>query len=189
MTGPMKRILLTRGLASGAILAALTLITLPLYRNGTIDFADSELLGYTAMVLAFLLVFFGIRTYRQEVGGGSIGFGKAFQVGILITLITCAFYVLAWQIVYWGFWPDFLDQFQAYQLEKMRAAGESADTIAKMREDMATFARLYRNPFFNVAITFLEVFPVGLIVTLVSALILRRRPAPGSPRAPVAAEA
>jgi hypothetical protein len=77
--------------------------------------------------------------------------------------------------VYWGFWPDFLDQFQAYQLAKMRADGASAEAIAAMQANMATFARLYRNPLFNVAITFLEVFPVGLIVTLVSALILRRR--------------
>jgi hypothetical protein len=186
MTGPMKRIVLSRGLVSGVILAGLTFVTLPLCMNGTIDFAGNELFGYTAMVLAFLLVFFGVRTYRQEVGGGSIGFGKAFQVGILITLITCAFYVVVWQIVYWGFWPDFLDQFQAYQLEKMRAEGESAAAIAKMQENMATFARLYRNPLFNVAITFLEVFPVGLIVTLVSALILRRRPAPGAPVAAAA---
>ena len=187
MNPSMKRIVLTRGLASGAILAGLTAITLPLCMNGTIDFAYSQVIGYTAMVLAFLLVFFGIRTYRQEVGGGTITFGKAFQVGILITLITCAFYVVAWQIVYWGFWPDFLDQLQAYQLAKMRAAGESAKTIAAMQANMATFARLYRNPLFNVAVTFLEVFPVGLVVTLVSALILRRKPASGVPVAAAAA--
>ena len=181
MTGPMKRIVLTRGLAAGAILAALMLTTVPLCLNGTIDFSKSELLGYSSMVLSFLLVFFGIRSYRQEVGGGAISFGKAFQVGILITVITCLIYVLCWEIVYWGFWPGFLDQLNAHQIEKMRADGESAAAIEAMRANMATFARLYRNPLFNVAITFLEAFPVGLIVTLVSALILRRRAAPGAP--------
>ena len=110
MNAPLKRIVLTRGLASGAILAALMLTTLPLCMNGTIDFSNSQVVGYTTMVLAFLLVFFGIRAYREELGG-TITFGKAFRVGIMITLITCAFYVAAWQIMYRGFWPDFLDQF------------------------------------------------------------------------------
>ena len=187
MNESMKRIVLTRGLGSGAILAGLMLGTLPLCMNGTIDFSYSQLLGYTSMVLAFLLVFFGIRAYRQEVGGGAITFGKAFQVGILITLVTCVFYVVAWEIVYWGFWPDFLDTLETYQAAKMRAAGESAAAIAAMEANMAKFAQLYRNPLFNVAVTFLEVFPVGLIVTLISAMILRRRPSPGAPAVAAAA--
>ena len=186
MNAAMKRIVLTRGLASGAILVGLMAITLPLCMNGTIDFSYSQALGYGSMVLAFLFVFFGIRTYRQEVGGGSITFGKALQVGILITLITCVLYVIAWEIVYWGFWPDFLDELEAHTIAKLRADGESAATIAEMEANMAKFAELYRNPLFNVAVTFLEVLPVGLVVTLVSALILRRKPAPGAPAAAAA---
>ena len=88
--------------------------------------------------------------------------------------------MIAWEIVYFGFWPDFMDQFQGFQLAKMRAEGASAAAVAEMQAEMARFAELYRNPFFNVAITFLEVFPVGLIVTLVSALILRRGPRAGA---------
>ena len=78
-----------------------------------INFDHSEILGYSAMVLSFLLVFFGIRSYRDNVAGGAIGFGKAFQVGILITLVTCAMYVIAWEITYFNFFPDFLDQYNA----------------------------------------------------------------------------
>ena len=104
----MKSIVLKHGLIASGILAAVFAVTLPLAEKGIVDFDSSEVIGYTAMVVAFLLVFFGIRSYREEIGG-AISFGKAFQVGILITLVTCAIYVVCWEIVYWGFMPDFLD--------------------------------------------------------------------------------
>jgi hypothetical protein len=177
----MKKIVLRYGLASGAILLALGSVTLPLCMSGAID--HSEIVGYTTMVLSFLLVFFGIRSYRDNVASGSIGFGKAFQVGILITLITCAMYVLAWEIAYFNFFPNFLDQYSAHVLAKMRATGASEADIRETTAQMASLAKNYKNPLFNSAITFMEVFPVGLIVTLVSAAILRRKPGQGAPAA------
>jgi hypothetical protein len=174
----MKKTVLRYGLGSAAILGGLSAILLTLTASGRLDFDDSELFGYSTMVLAFLLVFFGIRSYRDEVGGGVIGFGKALQVGLLISLIACAAYVVAWQIIFWGFFPDFLDRYQVHAVAEAQAAGKSAPAIAEMRTDMAKFAELYKNPLFNVAITFLEVFPIGLIVALVSAAILRRKSPP-----------
>jgi hypothetical protein len=171
----MQRIVLRFGLASGAILVAMALIMMPLCLRGTLDFDHSEILGYSSMVLSFLLVFFGIRAYRDNVAGGVISFGKAFQVGILITLITCSMYVLAWEIIYFGFYPDFLDQYSAHVLAKMHASGASAAEIRKTTEQMATMAKYYKNPLFNIGITLMEVFPVGLIVTLISAAIARRK--------------
>lgn len=182
----MKRIVLRFGLASGAILMTLSAVMLPWCLNGD-HFDNGELLGYSAMVLAFLLVFFGIRSYRDNVADGAIGFGKAFQVGILITLITCAMYVIAWEITYFNFFPDFLDQYSAHVLAKMHAAGESEAAILEKTAEMATMAKYYDNLFFNIGITFLEVFPVGLIVTLVSAAILRRKPRQEAPASAVAA--
>lgn len=172
----MKKIVLRYGLLSGALLAAMMAVTMPLYRRGILDFDHGELIGYSSMVLSFLLVFFGVKSYRDNIAGGVIGFGKAFQVGILITLVTCAMYVLSWQIIYYNFYPDFLDQYSAHAIAKMRAAGESEGAIQAATAQMNDFAKLYANPLVNVGITFLEVFPVGLIMTLVSAAILRRKP-------------
>ena len=172
----MKRIVLEYGLISGAILATLSATMLTLCLNGTIDMRHSQLLGYTMMVLAYIAVFFGIRSYRDQQNGGTITFGKAFQVGILITLVVCAVYVIGWQIVYWGFLPDFGDKYAAYTLERMAADGATPAALEAARVNMERFKELYRNPFFNVGVTFLEVFPVGLFVTLVSAAILRRKP-------------
>jgi hypothetical protein len=171
----MKKIVIRYGLTSGAILMALSVVLVPLCLNGTINFDHNEVLGYSAMVLSFLLVFFGIRAYRDNVAGGVISFGKAFQVGILITLITCSMYVLAWEIIYFGFYPDFLDQYSAHVLARMHASGASAAEIQKTTEQMATMAKYYKNPLFNIGITLMEVFPVGLIVTLISAAIARRK--------------
>ena len=86
----MLRIVVTFGLISGAVIAGLTAVMLPLCLDGTIRFENSQLLGYSTMVLSFLAIFFGIRTYRQNVLGGTITFGRAFKFGILITHVSCA---------------------------------------------------------------------------------------------------
>ncbi len=182
----MKKIVLRFGLASGVILVLMTVVPLGM-SGGAINFDQGELIGFSAMVLSFLLVFFGIRSYRDNVAAGTIGFGKAFQVGFLITLITCMMYVVAWEITYFNFIPDFLDRYTAHVLAKMRASGESEAAIGKEAAKMATMAKYYANPLFNSAITFMEVFPVGLIVTLVSAAILRKKPRADAPSAAVAA--
>ena len=180
----MQKIVLRYGVLSGVILMSLSAVMLPLCLNGVIDFDHQEILGYTTMVLSFLLVFFGVRKYRDTVGGGAIGFGKAFQVGLLISLVTCAMYVIAWEVAYFNLFPHFLDGYSAHVLAKMRAGGASEAAIQAQAAQLAELAKHYTNPLFNSAITFMEVFPVGLIVTLVSAGILRRKP---SERAPVSA--
>jgi len=174
----MKKIVLRFGLGSGALLSAMTAVTLPLCMKGGMD--HGEIVGYTMMVLAFLLVFFAIRSYRDGAGAGAITFGKAFQVGILTSLVTCAVYVVLWEIVYYGFLPDFAETYGQHVVDKLRAAGATAEAIAAKQTEMAQFKEWYKNPLYNVAMTFMEIFPVGLIVTLVSAAILRRSPARGA---------
>ena len=171
----MKKVVLTFGLIAGAILGGLTAVMVPLCMNGHDNLRNAEIFGYTIQVLAFILVFFAVRSYRDNVAGGVITFGKAFQVGILVTLVACAFYVVAWEIVYWNFIPDFGERYASAMLEKMRTSGASAAAIEKTTREMAKFNEMYKNPLFNVGITFLEVFPVGLVMTLVSAAVLRRR--------------
>lgn len=177
----MKKTVLVFGTIAGVILLAYLAILMPLCLNGTIGFEGTQVIGYSAMVSSFLLVFFGIRSYRDRVAGGTISFGKAFKVGILITLVACAFYVGTWLVYFYAFAPDFFEVYTRYTLEKMEAQGASAAEIEATRAKMTGFAPLYRNPFINAAVTFLEPFPVGLVVTLVSAAILRRKPPVAQP--------
>jgi hypothetical protein len=169
----MRKTVLTFGLIAGAILSVMMLVTLPFH--DAIGFDRAEVIGYTTMIVAFLLIFFGIRSYRDNGAGGSVGFGRAFAVGALIAVVASVCYVATWEVIYFKLAPDFVTKYQAHVLEKARAKGESQAAIDKKVADMQKFAELYKNPAINAAITFIEPLPVGLIIALVSAGILRRR--------------
>ena len=172
----MKKIILTFGLISGAISSLMMIATMP--------FADrlghSYVLGYATIVLSLLLVFFGVRSYRDNIGKGQITFGKAFLVGLAITVISCAFYVATWEIIYFNFMPDFMDKYGAQVIQKMQATGATAAAIQHTSEELDKLKVMYKNPFFNMAMTFIEPFPVGLVITLLTATLLRRK-APSQP--------
>jgi hypothetical protein len=169
----MKKIVLKFGLIAGAILAVMMFVTLPFHDR--IGFDRAMVVGYTTMLIAFMLIYFGVRSYRDDVAGGAVGFGRALLVGILIAAVASACYVAAWQVYYYNFAPDYLDKYQAHVLEKARAAGESAEAIARRKAELESFAEMYENPAVNVAMTLLEPLPVALLVSLVSAGVLSRR--------------
>jgi len=149
------------------------LATLPFVDR--IGFDKGEIIGYTTIVLSFLFVFFGVRSYRENVGGGRITFPRALSVGLLITLVSCICYVVTWEIIYFKLMPDFADKFTAYMVEQVRASGASQQVVeAKLRE-VKEFRAMYDKPLLNAAITFLEPLPIGLIITVISAGILRKR--------------
>jgi hypothetical protein len=167
----MKRTIWTFGLIAGAIMAAMMFATIPFLEHDD----KAEIIGYTTMIVAFLMVFFGIRSYRDNVMGGTIGFGRAFKVGILITLVASACYVASWEVMYHTMMPDFVEKYAAQVIERAQASGATEAQVEERRQEMAKFAVMYRNPLFNVGMTFLEVFPVGLVVVLVSSGVLSRR--------------
>lgn len=170
----MKKIVLVFGLISGLISAGLMFLTLPFLESGAVNDKNGYVIGYTAIVLSLLLVFFGIRRYREN-AGGTISFGRGFAVGILITLISCVFYVASWEIIYFNFMPDFGEKYAARAVGNLRAKGASEEAIAAKKKELEKMNAMLRNPLTNAAMTFIEPFPVGLLVTLVSAAILRRR--------------
>jgi hypothetical protein len=173
----MKRIVIIFGLISGVISSALMFLTLPLMHTGAVSFNNGYIVGYTAIVLSFLLVFFGIRSYREN-AGGTITFGRGFSVGILITLISCVFYVASWEVIYFKIMPDFADKYAAHAISTMREKGATDSAIAAKKVEMVKMKAMLDNPLLNAAMTFIEPFPVGLIMSLVSAAILRRRTPP-----------
>jgi Protein of unknown function (DUF4199) len=141
-----------------------------------IGFDRAIIVGYTTMLVAFLLVFFGIKSYRDNVGDGEISFGRAFTVGILITLITCAFYVVSWEILYYTFLQDFPEKYGNYLLEKARASGATPEQITAQMEEVKQMKALLDNPLLGPAVIFIsEPLPVGIVMTLISAAILRKR--------------
>jgi len=170
----MKKTILVFGLISGAISALMLSATVPFADR--IGFDKGEYLGYTVIVLSLLLVFFGIRSYRDNVGDGQITFTKAFTVGISITLISCICYVVTWEILYFHFLPGFMDKYSAYMVQKLSASGASPAVIQAQVQQLKKYKEMYDNPLLNAALTFIEPFPIGFVVTLISAAILRKKP-------------
>jgi len=169
----MKKTVLTYGLIAGLIISVLMDSSLLLAHK--IGSGHSMVLGYTMMVASFMLIYFGIRSYRDNTLGGEISFGRGFACGILIALITTVCYVATWEVLYFNFMPHFMDSYWAAQIHKVQAQGLDAATTAAQVAAIEHSEQLYQNPFVNMAYTFMEPLPVGLIITLISAGILRRK--------------
>ena len=169
----MKKTVLTFGLIGGFIISVLM--------GGSLLLADrigsghSMVLGYTIMVASFLLIYFGVRSYRDNTLPGEISFGRAFACGILITLITTACYVVMWEILYFKFIPHFMDSYFAEQVQKVKLAGLDSATAATQVAAIQHSQELYQNPLVNIAYTLMEPLPVGLLITLISAALLSRK--------------
>jgi hypothetical protein len=172
----MKKTVLTFGIISGVVLSVMMALTMPFSEQ--IGHDRAAVIGYTTMLAAGLLIYFGIRSYRDNVGGGTVRFGRAFAVGMLIVAVSNVFYVATWQYVYTRHMPDYFARYQAEELKSFRAEGATeAQVEAKIAED-EKWARWYANPFIRAAVTFVEPLPVGLLVSLISAYVLSRRRGP-----------
>lgn len=175
----MKKNIIIHGIIAGIIVSSLMLFNINStdHSEGDFDYDKGLIIGYASMLIAFSLVFVGIRNYRDKYNGGVISFGKAFKTGILIVLIASTFYVVAWQIDYFFFIPDFMEKFSAHMIDNLKASGASQLEIDEQTKEMTDYTRMYKNPFFNAMITYMEILPAGLAVTLVSSLILKRKTA------------
>ena len=175
----MKKNVLVFGLVLGMILALNILYMVHLLYNNP-DFKGNDVLGYAAMVVVFSLTYFGIRNYRNKQLKGVISFGKAFKTGALIALLGSTIYVLVWLFYYYLFVPDFLDRYIMHVMDATAKSGATAAEIASKNAEMNQFREMYKSPLFVILMTYAEVLPVGLVVTLISALILKRKPAAAS---------
>ncbi len=166
----MKKTVLVYGLIMGAIFisGALYMTNLLFYKNPEIK--GNDFLGYVAMIIIYSLIFFGVRNYRNQYLDGFISFKKAFKTGALITLTAATFYVVVWLFYYYLFVPDFMDKYTEYVLR--HAAPSELEDKTQM---MNNFKTMYKNPLFVILITYAEILPLGLVVSLVSSLILKKK--------------
>ncbi|MGA3087901.1 MAG: DUF4199 domain-containing protein [Terriglobales bacterium] len=169
----MKKTPLTFGLISGAVSSLMMVATVPW--EDTLGCDRGEFVGYTIIVLSLWLVFFGIRSYRDNTLDGQITFSKAFALGISITLISCVCYVVTWKVLYFNFLHRFMDKCSAYMAEKLKVSGTSPAAVQAQLQQLEKYKQLYDNPLSNAAMTFLEPFPIGLVITLISAALLKNK--------------
>ncbi len=134
-----------------------------------------EILGYTSMILALTSIFFGIRSYRNNKLGGKISYFQGVKVGLTISAIAGVIYSIYSIIFYKFLFPDFMEKYMQFYTDKIRNSGASQEVIAKQLADLQTNLALYNNLLFQVLIMFVTVFAVGLVITLISASILKRK--------------
>ena len=139
------------------------------------EFESNDTIGYAAMVATFSFIFVGIKNYRDKQNGGIITFGRAFKLGFYISLFAATLYVVVWLIDYYIFLPDFIDSYTTHVLYQASLDGASQPELDEKAAEMQSFKELYKNPLFVVLITYSEVLPIGIIVSLISALILKRK--------------
>jgi Protein of unknown function (DUF4199) len=174
-TKQMKKTILICGLIAGLISTSLFIGLMILGKAGQDDFKHGALYGYSLMILAFSLIFVGTKITRDKYNGGTISFGKAFRVGLYITLIASTIYVVVWLIDYHFFIPDFAEKYSAHVLDKLKVSGASQAEISEKTAEMDRFIKMYKNPIFNALITYTEILPVGLVVSLISAFLLKKK--------------
>ncbi len=173
----MKKTVFIFGSIAGIIVAALMGISMFATKDNPDAHGNmSMLLGYAGMLIAFSFIFVGVKNLRDKQLNGHISFGKALGTGLLIALVASTIYVLVWLVEYYCFMPDFMDKYAAHALRDAERSGADAATLAAKKAEMAKYQELYKSPFFVILFTYAEIFPVGFVVSLICALILKRKP-------------
>lgn len=165
----MKKIILIFGAVIGVLLSANAIIHMNMMVSNP-DYKGNDVVGYATMVVMFSLIYFGVRNYRNNYLDGKIGFSKAFKTGALICFIASTLYVVVGLLYYYLFVPDFIDIYADYLIKNA-----APDEVEATTTQMANFKEMYKNPLFAVLITYMEVLPIGMIVALFSALIVKKK--------------
>lgn len=174
----MKKTILNYGLISGGIAAVLMMVTSLILKN-SLNFDSGYIYGYAGILLSLVVIYFAVKRYRDKMNNGFITFGRALMIGLAIAFISGVFYSASWLLVNKFIMPDFVDQFCAYQIQHLQDSGKSAQEIADAKAELDKYREAVKNPLMNFAYAFTEPFPVGVLVSLITALILRRKPANG----------
>ncbi len=168
----MKRTIWLYGSISGAVIIGSMIVTMNLAGTGS-DLADSEWLGYLTMIVALSVIFLGVKRYRDQELGGVIRFGTAFMLGLGIAAVASLAYVIIWEVYLSATDYAFMRDYTQSILEARMAEGLSDAAMQVEIDSMNKLEAQYANPLYRLPITFLEIFPVGLLVALGAAGVLR----------------
>ena len=168
----MKKIILTYGSLSGIVISAMVLLTFTVFSP---DMKYGEIIGYSTMIIAFSTIYVGIKSCRDNHLDGHINFGKALKIGIGICLVASMFYISLWMIMSETIAKDFMSNYFQQSIDQINASNLSAaDTKIKI-DEVKGFQEMYKNPLVKIGMTFLEIFPVGFLISLISAFLLKNK--------------
>ena len=173
----MKRNILVFGTISGLIISTFMATSMAIMgcSSSSGNMTISMIIGFSAMAAAFSFIFVGIKNYRDKQNAGVVTFGKAFLLGVMISFIASTMYVIVWGVEYHFFFPDFMDKYSAMQVKQVQESGISGIELEENLKSIESARVNYGNPIFFALYTYLEIFPVGIIISLISSLILKRK--------------
>lgn len=166
----MFRSSLIFGSLAGIVVITATLIFIAM---GGSDHNTSPLFGYLIMLVALSLIFVGTKRYRDLDGGGVIRFLPALALGLGIAVVASVIYTVVWEFYLALTHSNFIDQYAAAVIAQKKAAGVSGAALQAEIAQMNDLKAQYANPVIRMGMTFMEIFPVGLIIALISAALLR----------------
>ncbi len=174
----MKNTIIKYGLISGALSAGGILIITLIFKSYGFDqvgFDNSAYIGYSLIIVSMAVIFFGIKSYRDNVNDGQVSFKNGLLIGLGIALISCICYSLMWLIVYYNFMPNFMDDYADFSIKKLKESGASEMELAKNQAQLQEYKDIYKTPLGIFGVTLMEPLPVGILGALVSAFILKKK--------------
>ena len=175
----MKRNMLVFGGIAGVIISTFMGVSMAIMGCGSEQMdggTSSMIIGFSAMVAAFSFVFVGIKNFRDKQNEGVITFGKAFLLGCMISLIASTLYVATWAVEFHFFMPDFMDKYAAMQIKQLHESGVSGVALDEAIKEIEEAGNNYKNnPLYFAMYTYMEILPVGIIISFISSLILKKK--------------
>jgi hypothetical protein len=171
----MKNIVLKNGIIAGIIVSIFMGMSVYFHSKNLEDATLSYILGFTGMFVAFSFTFVGMKQYRDTVNNGAISFGKAITIGLLIALIISTIYVLVWLVELYNFYPDFMEKFSAMEIKNLQSSGLKAAELNLKIDEINQMNESYKNPLFVIGMTYFEIFPIGIVFSTISALLIKKR--------------
>lgn len=169
----MFRVILKYGVIAGLIVGSIGFCVTVAMADKPPPVTVGMIIGFSSMLLALSAVFVGIKHYRDHDLGGVIRFWPALGMGLAISFIAGVFYAFAWEAALAVSKMDFAGEYAKYLIDQEKAKGATAEALAKLTAEMEKFKADYKNPLYRVPMTFSEIFPVGVLVSLLSAGLLR----------------
>ncbi|QKJ64025.1 DUF4199 domain-containing protein [Flavobacterium sp. M31R6] len=153
----------------GGIIAAIVMASMVFYMKANPGEEPNSIISFISMLLAFTFLILGINQQR-EINNGKITFGNAFLTGLGISFVIATIYVLVWLVIYYNFFPDFMDRYGEMVLKNAKPEDLAAKTteIYQMKE-------WYKSPLMVILLTYMEIFPIGIVISLIAGLILKKK--------------
>ncbi|HSD06798.1 DUF4199 domain-containing protein [Flavobacterium sp.] len=153
----------------GGIVAAVVMSAMVFYMKANPGVQPNTVIGFASMLLAFVFLIVGVKKDRER-NNGKISFGKAFLVGLEISFIISIIYVLTWLVIFYNFFPDFIEKYSDMVLKNT-----NPEDLAEKTTEMNQMKEWYKSPLMIVLLTFMEIFPLGILISLIAGLFLKQK--------------